>query len=233
MTVPLFFSFLFGSDDSVERKLDRAAEQVSRENAGAKPPLAEERFSEDAYDAELIRRMGKGDGDALREFYQETYAHLSDFALSLTANKAEAEEIVQDAYVLLWTRASEWNTSSHVRGFLYRTVRNMAYNRKRNASVAAREAQRDAASIIAASMAAPADADTSVLHREIAAAVVAAVYQLPEPRRTALVLRWREQMSYEEIARVLEITPATARQHVTRARASLRATLTPILDLPR
>ena len=58
------------------------------------------------------------------------------------------------------------------------------------------------------------------------AAVEQALQQVPEPYRTALILRDLEEMSYEEIAEVLAISLGTVKSRITRGRDALRKKLT-------
>jgi len=63
-------------------------------------------------------------------------------------------------------------------------------------------------------------------HTEVRAAVDQALQQVPEPYRTALILRDLEEMSYEEIAEVLAISLGTVKSRITRGRDALRKKLT-------
>ncbi len=62
-------------------------------------------------------------------------------------------------------------------------------------------------------------------HTEVRAAVEQALQEVPEPYRTALILRDLEEMSYEEIAEVLAISLGTVKSRITRGRGSLRIKL--------
>ena len=63
-------------------------------------------------------------------------------------------------------------------------------------------------------------------HTEVRAAVELALQQVPEPYRTALILRDLEEMSYEEITEVLSISLGTVKSRITRGRDALRKKLT-------
>jgi RNA polymerase sigma-70 factor (ECF subfamily) len=67
----------------------------------------------------------------------------------------------------------------------------------------------------------------NVAHREVQARVEVELRKLPEPYRTTLILRDLEDMSYEEIAEVLEISLGTVKSRLTRGRDALRQRLTP------
>jgi RNA polymerase sigma-70 factor (ECF subfamily) len=65
----------------------------------------------------------------------------------------------------------------------------------------------------------------SFAHGEVHAAVETALHQVPEPFQTALILRDLEEMSYEEIAEVLQISLGTVKSRITRGRQALRKIL--------
>lgn len=65
----------------------------------------------------------------------------------------------------------------------------------------------------------------NVAHREVQFRVELELRKLPEPYRTTLILRDLEEMSYEEIAEVLEISLGTVKSRLTRGREALRQQL--------
>jgi DNA-directed RNA polymerase specialized sigma24 family protein len=67
----------------------------------------------------------------------------------------------------------------------------------------------------------------NVAHHEVQRRVEQELRTLPEPYRTTLVLRDLEDMSYEEIAEVLQISLGTVKSRLTRGRETLRQRLTP------
>jgi RNA polymerase sigma-70 factor (ECF subfamily) len=67
----------------------------------------------------------------------------------------------------------------------------------------------------------------NVAHHEVQARVEQELRKLPEPYRTTLILRDLEDMSYEEIAEVQEISLGTVKSRLTRGRDALRQKLTP------
>jgi RNA polymerase sigma-70 factor (ECF subfamily) len=67
----------------------------------------------------------------------------------------------------------------------------------------------------------------SVAHREVQRRVDEELRKVPEPYRTTLILRDLEEMSYEEIAEVLEVSLGTVKSRLTRGRDALRQRLAP------
>jgi RNA polymerase sigma-70 factor (ECF subfamily) len=69
----------------------------------------------------------------------------------------------------------------------------------------------------------------NVAHHEVRRRVEEELRKVPEPYRTTLVLRDLEEMSYEEIAEVLEISLGTVKSRLTRGREALKQRLTPYI----
>jgi RNA polymerase sigma-70 factor (ECF subfamily) len=69
----------------------------------------------------------------------------------------------------------------------------------------------------------------SMAHREVQHRVDAELRKVAEPYRTALILRDLEEMSYEEIAEVLQISLGTVKSRITRGRQSLKQRLAPYM----
>jgi RNA polymerase sigma-70 factor (ECF subfamily) len=131
----------------------------------------------------------------------------------VTGNRAEAEEIMQDAFLALWGR---WDRVSHLddpTGYLYRTAMNVFRKRVRRASVAARRSVRPAFSE---------DALDVVDTREV---VMATLASLTPRQRAALVLT--ELLAYPaaEAASMLGVRTSTVRSLASQGRAAFRQIL--------
>jgi RNA polymerase sigma-70 factor (ECF subfamily) len=72
--------------------------------------------------------------------------------------------------------------------------------------------------------------DASLLESELQQAIKEAIQRLPETQRMALVLRRYEQLSYEQIAEVLDLSVPAVKSVLFRARAELRSRLSKYLD---
>jgi RNA polymerase sigma-70 factor (ECF subfamily) len=182
-------------------------------------------------DQRLIRAIRNGETEALRELYLATYRSLVGFATALIRSQAEAEEIVQDVFAAVWVRRTEWTPTTTVAAYLFAAVRNRASHIRAHA-VVTDNAERDRESVMSRAMGqAPEPPDRAVESDEIRRAVDHAVAQLPERRRLALGLRYREGMSYAEIGDVLGVSEHAATQLVHRARAAILSVLAPFREL--
>jgi RNA polymerase sigma-70 factor (ECF subfamily) len=234
MTLPhlaLWFSEV--PDGDAESPSLRGTSKRAREStdAPAKDTVVESLSERDVAELALVRQIGAGDERAFRRLYDHIYPSLWDFARSLTDSRDTADDLAQEAFTLLWQRAPAWEPRVHVRGFLFTTVRNLTRNARRHTRFADRTEAIHHTEIAQVAMAAiPGTPEERIQHRELIAAVGRAVAALPEPRRTALLLRWKDQLPYEEIGRVLGVSAVAAQRLVMRARAAVKLKIAPLMQ---
>jgi RNA polymerase sigma-70 factor (ECF subfamily) len=151
---------------------------------------------------------------------------LYSYALVLTRNHAEAEDLVQETYVRAMQAVSRLRPNSNIKGWLFTILRNIWLNqlRKRRSGPQLVDIYSEAGA--AADLAAPTknshDLYVSKLEKE---QVQAAIQKLPLEFREILLLREYEELSYQEIASVLGCPVGTVMSRLGRARAKLRILL--------
>jgi RNA polymerase sigma-70 factor (ECF subfamily) len=141
--------------------------------------------------------------------YQKYSADVFRFALYLSGNRGDAEDITSETFVRAWT-GPEPIRAETVKGYLFTIARNLYLQglRKSRRHVALDEAMPDA-------QAGP--LVLAELKSELAA-VLAQLQNLPEADRSAVLLRALEGLSYEEIARTLHLSLAAVKTKIHRAR---------------
>lgn len=147
-------------------------------------------------------------------------------ARSIVKDDAEAEDVLQDAYLLAFRALDQFRGDASIATWLTRIVINQAIARTR----------RHTADIIQfdeeASMDESSDRPEQALLRSQARQLIErSIDALPDAFRTVFVLRALEEMSVEETAACLEIPEATVRTRYFRARGLLRAALSRELDV--
>jgi RNA polymerase sigma-70 factor (ECF subfamily) len=165
------------------------------------------------------------DAEALDELLRRFWHPLVAYVSRLLGDTESAEDVVQRAFIRLWERKHAVPTGDAVRPFLYRVVRNLANNEWRR-----RQRQRswlDEESLLLAPAVLPSQ---GVEEDELAAALAAAVEQLPRRRREVFVLSRYHSLSNSQIAEVLSIAPQTVANQLVSALRELRVTLGPHLD---
>jgi RNA polymerase sigma-70 factor (ECF subfamily) len=129
----------------------------------------------------------------------------------LTRDRAEAEDLMQDAYLKVWERWHHVRSLEDPTGYLYRTAMNLYRKRLRRAAVAIRHAIRPRA---------PRDQLDEVESRE---EVLRALATLSPRQRMSLVLTDLLDYSSEEAGRLMGVTATTVRVLASQGRAALRA----------
>jgi RNA polymerase sigma-70 factor (ECF subfamily) len=156
---------------------------------------------------------------SFEELYRRYSADLLRFALYLSGNRAEAEDIVSEAFVRLWTAPAPIRTES-VKAYLFVIARNLYLHERRSA---ARRTEVDDA--LTDTSAGP---ESAAAQRQQLRLVLERLKNLPELDRSALIMRAWSDMPYEDIAAILDLPVATVKVKVHRARLKLAQ----ILDSP-
>jgi RNA polymerase sigma-70 factor (ECF subfamily) len=146
-------------------------------------------------------------------FFQAEARTLFRHLCAVTGNAAEAEEIMQDAFLALWERWDRVGAIQNPTAYLYRTAMNVFRKRSRRATLAYRRAL----------SLAPTDAPFSEIDEQ--QDVIAALEELTPRQRAALVLTDAMDYTSEEAGQALGISPGTVRGLASRARERLRRRL--------
>jgi RNA polymerase sigma-70 factor (ECF subfamily) len=176
-----------------------------------------------AADAELLRRIARGDREALGTLYQALGGQALAVALRVLSSRSDAEEVLQDAFVEVWTRAKSYDvTRGGARAWVLAITRNRAIDRLRRRGAVARMVS-GAASEPVAQGTTPLEL---VAERQARDKIQAALQGLSPEQRLVLELGYFEGLSQSEIAAKLDEPLGTIK---TRVRAALQklATLVP------
>jgi RNA polymerase sigma-70 factor (ECF subfamily) len=179
-------------------------------------------------DSAIVARLHEGDESAFDALFREYFARLTDFATATVGDSAVAEELAADVFVSLWRRRATWEPRGSIAAYLYRAVRNLARNHVRDRT--AEHARYLAAAAEIESTIEAVSIDQLADREARLAAVWRAVDQLPETRRAVVHLRWRANMSFEEIAVLLHTSPAAVKMQLSRALKTVRELLPNAFD---
>ena len=146
-----------------------------------------------------MRRYAAGDPEAARLLLDRLSPRLYRLALRLLADAAEAEDVVQEAMLRLWQIAPRWETgAAQPATWVYRVALNLATDRLRRRRGVALDTVAEPADEAPAPLDAMLDADRGK-------ALEAALAQLPDRQRLAVVLRHLEGLSNPEIAALMDV----------------------------
>jgi len=148
---------------------------------------------------------------------------LRRFARRLTRNHADAEDVMQDTFLRALEKRDELREPGRLRAWLLAIVRTTWLNSRRGLRNKL-EVLHDGRSMVA-EHGPRGDLEREILDRSLTDDVLLALDSLPEEWREALWLREVEDLSYEEIARVLDCPLGTVRSRLARARAAAAAWL--------
>ena len=166
------------------------------------------------------------------EFHQPIYSVI----YRIVNDPSDAADTTQDVFLKVFRGMKHFHGESSLKTWIYRIALHEAANRRR--WWFRHKAQETPIDVMPASeseysgyaedrLVDPGESPfEKFAHTEVRAAVDQALQQVPEPYRTALILRDLEEMSYEEIAEVLAISLGTVKSRITRGRDALRKKLT-------
>lgn len=172
-------------------------------------------------------------GAARHGFETEALSYLDRLygaALRLTRNPADAEDLVQDTYVKAFRFADRFEPGTNLRAWLFTILHNTARNRRRDAAHDLAVADSEAVDRAAAR---PGDSPTPeqlALRAVMDVDLKAALDSLPPAFREAVWLRDVDELSYADIARVLDVPMGTVMSRISRGRRLLHERLTAKTD---
>jgi RNA polymerase sigma-70 factor, ECF subfamily len=189
-------------------------------------------------DFEIARRIATGDREQFRLLMRRYNQRLYRTARSILKDDAEAEDAVQEAYILAYQAMGGFRGDAMLSTWLVRIVVNEAIARARRRSRHAELIQLDGGmqqdgDTVEGSMsdASPEQPEHAALRAETRRLLEAKIDLLPDAFRTVFVLRAVEEMTVEEAAVCLDIPPATVRSRYFRAKGLLRESLAREIDV--
>jgi RNA polymerase sigma-70 factor (ECF subfamily) len=155
--------------------------------------------------------------------FRTYYASLCGFAFRYLASAAEAEDIVHDTFAALWSTRRDVRVQSSLRAYLFAAVRNRALNARKRARVESDWAHDESADDVRELHPRPPQPDELFDRAELETRLAAAMDALPERCALVMRLRWREQLSYAEIAETMGISVKGVEKQLERGLRAVRA----------
>ena len=211
--------------------------QTQREPAPEEP-----RLDGQPGDRELVERAQQGDGAAFAMLVERHQRQLYRLALRMTGSEADAQEVLQEAFLNAYQKLPLFRGEAQFSSWLYRIAANsalMRLRRKRRAPDTLAEQPLELAGprFSAEGYLEPASssdwsqrADEKMMSGELGAAINRAVADLPDDYRTVFLLKDVDGLSNEEIANALDLTVPAVKSRLHRARLALREKLGEFFD---
>ncbi len=174
----------------------------------------------------LFRRIAfHDDQEAFKELFFDFYPALCVFAQRYISSPETCEDIVQDTFFHLWKNRKKIEVTCSFKNLLITSVKNNCTDYLRKQSVRQHHAEKQAIS---------ATTDTpEVIYTigELEEILYAALEQLPENVRRAFELSRFENMTYNQIAEEMSVSPKTVEAYISKALSVLRSELKDYLPL--
>jgi RNA polymerase sigma-70 factor (ECF subfamily) len=183
--------------------------------------------SNDTEDVRLMALVSRGDTAAFEELIERHQALVMGTVGRMLGSNSDIEDIAQQVFIRVWRSAARYVPRAKFTTWLLKITRNLVFNEmrrtKRHAHVST-QPEPQAEDIPLRDEAAQSPAD-SLLQQELQEAIDQAIQQLPETQRLAVVLRRYQELSYEQIAEVLDLSVPAVKSLLFRARTELRSKL--------
>jgi len=188
-------------------------------------------------EAAIVAELKAGSEEAyawlIGEFHQPIYS----LVYRMVADSADAADTTQEVFLKIFRGMKHFHGESSLKTWIYRIAVHEASNRRRwwfrhksketSIEPAGMSTESGVASAIKDSLVDGADSPFErVAQEEVRARVEEELRKVSEPYRTTLILRDLEEMSYEEIAEVTQVSLGTVKSRLTRGREALRQRLT-------
>jgi RNA polymerase sigma-70 factor, ECF subfamily len=188
-------------------------------------------------DAELMIRFQNGDLEAFETLFSRHVRPLVNFAYRFVRNRGVAEELAQEVFLRVHDAAGSYKQSARFTTWLYRIATNLCLNELRRPQSRTRHESLDAP---------PDDGERTVpldiedrsrgsahsaLERDdISRALKAALEDLPEKQRVAFILNKYQELSYAEVAEVMQLSEKAVKSLIHRAKEGMAERLRPLLS---
>lgn len=166
-------------------------------------------------DEALLKKVAEGDQEAFQQLYQNTDRTMYSFILSIIKHPQDAEEILQEVYLKIWTSAKSYKSQGKPLAWMFTIARNLCYMKFRE--------QKHDSDITLEDLS---GTETGEVCSEIEMAadkmvLLAALSILKEEEREVVLLHTSAGMKHREIAASLKIPLATALSRYNRAMKKL------------
>ena len=187
-------------------------------------PEAPVRSGDDAEDVRLMQLVAGGDTTAFEQLVERHQTLVAGTVARMLGSNSDVEDIAQQVFIRVWKSAGRYVARAKFTTWLLKITRNLVFNEMRRAKRHPHlpvqiEPGAEEMPLKDEAMATP---DATLLQAELQAEVEKAIVLLPDTQRMALVLRRYEELSYEEIADVLDLSVPAVKSLLFRARTELR-----------
>jgi RNA polymerase sigma-70 factor (ECF subfamily) len=172
-------------------------------------------------DLELVERIRGGDGTAFEALYRQHATRLYNLASRMTGAKGEADDLLQDIFLLAYRKIASFRGESSLGTWLYRLAMNHCLDVLRNRQTRMGQQTDSLDEPEAAPVASPVPILSAVSRIDLERAIAA----LPPACRAAFLLHDVEGFGHHEVGTMLGVSEGTSKSQVHKARMRIRAYL--------
>ncbi len=168
-------------------------------------------------DEDLMLRIGEGDQTAYGILVDRHLSLNLGYATKLLGNEAEAEEVMQEAFVRVWKHANRWDPSRNTRftTWFYRVVTNLCYD------VGRKRKPQEKVEVLERIPSGEASAENVIAVEQRSDQVKKALQELPQRQRMAIMLCYFQGLSNREASEVMEVSLNALESYLVRGRRNL------------
>jgi RNA polymerase sigma-70 factor, ECF subfamily len=173
----------------------------------------------------LIQRAQKGDPQAFATLVDAHQRYVYNLALRVVRDENEALDLTQETFVRAWTALPNFRGQSQFRTWLYRIATNLCYNRLPGLRRSLNDLGDDVLPDVPESGDSGSNPLRTIESNEIRSQLHQAIDQLDANYKILIVMRYHDELSYEEIASLLNLPLGTVKTGLFRAKEKLRLAL--------
>lgn len=201
----------------------------------ATPPPSDDELAKieaNQRDVALMLRVKEGDVEAFEQLIEIHQGPIVGTVSKMLGGASDSEDIAQQVFLRIWKSAARYEPTAKFTTWMFTITRNLVFNetrrRQRKPTISSEELEEsvhweaeDRETI---------SPDQGALNQELEGAINKAIETLPEKQRLAVVLRRYEEMPYEDISRILDVSIPALKSLLFRARGQLKEALQQYLD---
>lgn len=169
-------------------------------------------------DDELVHRIKEGSNPAFEIVFKKYYSELFCFACTYIMNKQQAEDLVQEVFVSVWSNRDKLPKEVKLKYYLYTSVKHRCYDIFRRFNVEDRHKEK----LVEALRYSGLDDEYEGCEMGSFGVMSETIAALPERQKNIIEMRYLKGQSYKQIAVDIGVTENTVHTHIKRAYNSLR-----------
>jgi len=188
------------------------------------------------FDAQLMLRFKDGDMGAFDRLFEKHNRSIINFAYRFVRNREIAEELAQEVFIKVYENASGYRIQAKFTSWLYAIATNVCLNEIRKPQFRARHQpletpRTDGGSdeVVKVEFGTTVGPDTIFERQAMAGIIKDALDRIPEKQRIAFILNKYQELSYAEVADVLDSSEKAVKSLIHRAKEALAERLKPLM----